>query len=135
MVSPKRIIWGIAAWSLSIIALISSRICFIMEHFGMSGVCAEISNANNTIRRILKMKIILKEVYYDTVSGLRSNKPKALFTRDIFAHNIAIKRYCNKTMKRHLSSNFFSYVTWKYLSLDNSVLLLSAVWKYFEMSS
>ncbi len=31
-------------------------------------------------------------------ANLLRNKGWALFTRDIFAHNIAIKRYCNKNI-------------------------------------
>jgi hypothetical protein len=41
-------------------------------------------------RRICKSKIL--NLNYLT---------QALFTRDILAHNIAIKRYCNKKLKRH----------------------------------
>jgi len=42
----------------------------------------------------------------------------ALFTRDFFAHNIAIIRYCDKKIKRHFSTNiFFHCVNWKYLFL------------------
>ncbi len=50
---------------------------------------------------------------------------KALFTHNIFAHNIEIKRYCNKKIKRHFSSNFFPCVNWKYLFLF--------IWLDFEM--
>jgi len=32
----------------------------------------------------------------------------AQFTHNIFAHNIEIKRNCNKKIKRHFSSNIFS---------------------------
>ncbi len=49
---------------------------------------------------------------------------KALFTRDISTHNIAIKRYCNK--KSFLSQYFFSCENWKYLFL--------CIWIDFEMS-
>jgi len=38
----------------------------------------------------------------------RKRLTKALFTRDIFAHNIAIKRYCNKKTKDIFNKIFFS---------------------------
>jgi len=33
--------------------------------------------------------------------------PLGPITHNIFAHNIEIKRYCNKKVKRHVSSNIF----------------------------
>jgi len=38
---------------------------------------------------------------------------KAHGTHDIFAHIIAIKRYCNSKIERHFSSNYyFSFPVW-----------------------
>jgi len=42
---------------------------------------------------------------------------KALFTREILTHNIAIKRYCDKNTI--FIQYFFSCVNWKYLFLWN----------------
>jgi hypothetical protein len=38
-------------------------------------------------------------------------KPKALFTSDILAHNIAIKRYCDKNK---FLSKYFSHISKSY---------------------
>jgi len=52
---------------------------------------------------------------------------KAQITHNIFAHNIEIKRYWNKKIKKTIFYLiFFSCVNWKYLFLDNC-----AYWKYF----
>jgi len=56
--------------------------------------------------------------------------PKALFTRDILTHNIAIKRYCDK--KTFFIQYFFSCVNWKYLFYDNYAYC-NLVWKDFKV--
>ncbi len=58
-------------------------------------------------------------------------RPKAQFTHNIFAHNIEIKRYCNKR-KMTFFLHFFSCVNWKYLFLHNYAYW-NQVWKYFKM--
>jgi hypothetical protein len=50
------------------------------------------------------------------------NHPKALFTRDIFAHNIAIKRYCN--ICHFLAIDFYSN---RFLLNNQGKLLLNLV--------
>jgi len=36
---------------------------------------------------------------------------KVLFTHNIFAHNIEIKRYCNKKIKIHFLSKYCTYIS------------------------
>jgi hypothetical protein len=66
----------------------------------------------------------------------------AQFTHNIFCTQYwdkMIKRYCNKNIKRHFSSNIFfscviyARVNWKYLFLDNYAYW-NLVWKYFKLS-
>jgi len=50
-----------------------------------------------------------------------------------FTHNIEIKRYCNKKIKRHFSFNIFFLCELKIFFLDNCAYW-NIVWKDFKMS-
>ncbi len=59
---------------------------------------------------------------------------KALFIRDILAHNISIKRYWDKKIKRHFSSNIFFLCELKiFISVNVCIESHIVVWKDFEM--
>jgi len=55
------------------------------------------------------------------IQVIRNRIGKAQFTHIIFAYNIEIKRYCNKKIRRHFSSNIFfpEKIENMYLFLDN----------------
>jgi len=54
---------------------------------------------------------IIKLDDYFQVAFDQKFKPKALFTPDILAHNIAIKRYCDK---KTFLSKYFSHISKSY---------------------